>query len=316
LSPVFFFRYARLYVLLVDCHFCCRFCSRQFFECSRGPVDYSDISDECLRFLRLVGYARCVIFYLILSFIFGSAVGSFLNVVIDRTVRGEGIVGRSYCDHCRATLSTLDLIPIFSFVALGARCRYCKKALSWQYPVVEGLTALLFTIAFYSLVIMGDLNLITLIFYFLTISVGIVVAVVDFKFSLVPTTLVYAATLITLFYNFFFLDPPVFVENVLAAFILALIFLLIVVLSRGRGMGQGDIVLVFWIGLVLGYKEAFVAMFLAFSVGAVVSLALIAARKKHFGQTIPFAPFLILGFFTSLFYSQQIIDWYLKFVYR
>jgi len=87
-----------------------------------------------------------MIFLIFASFLFGSAVGSFLNVVIDRTTRRESILGRSYCDHCKVTLSTVDLIPIISFVAQGAKCRYCSKPLSYQYPIVEGITALLFAL--------------------------------------------------------------------------------------------------------------------------------------------------------------------------
>ncbi len=258
-----------------------------------------------------------MILYLVLVFLVGSAVGSFLNVVIDRTVRGENVIipGRSYCDHCRAKLSTLDLVPIISFFALGAKCRYCKKPLSWQYPLVESLTAILFTLTFYTLTLSGNLNLTTLIFYFFIIAVSIIVAAVDWKFYLIPTTFVYLASLVTLFYNFFFLSPSIFVEHIVAGFIMALIFLLIVVLTRGRGMGQGDIVLVFLMGLTLGYVGTFVAMFLSFFTGAIVSLILIALKRKHFGQTIPFAPFLILGFLTSLFYSAQIVDFYLTFIY-
>ena len=118
-------------------------------------------------------------FWLVIIFILGSAVGSFLNVVIDRATRGETIGGRSYCDHCRATLSSLDLIPIISFVTLGAKCRYCKKPLSWQYPAVETVTAALFTLAFLNQVFSGSLSLVTLLYLFVLVSVAVVVAVVD-----------------------------------------------------------------------------------------------------------------------------------------
>ena len=252
-----------------------------------------------------------MVLFLILFFILGTAVGSFLNVVIDRTTRGESILGRSYCDHCRATLKTLDLIPIVSFVALGSRCRYCKKPLSWQYPIVEGLTGLLFVLAFWMLSASGQLSAISLLYYFFLISILIVVAVVDFKYSLVPTTLVFAASLVSLFYNYFFITSGQFVQSVAAAFGAAIFFLIIVLLTRGRGMGEGDVVLGFLIGMVLGLKESILAIFLAFLIGAVISLFLIALGKKHFGQTIPFAPFLVLGLLISLFWSKEIINWYL-----
>jgi len=115
-----------------------------------------------------------MILLILLFFILGSAVGSFLNVVIDRTVRGESILGRSYCDHCKATLVAVDLIPIISFVGFGARCRYCQKPISWQYPVVEVLTGLLFVLAFIVLVQSGQLSLPTLAYYFFLVSILII----------------------------------------------------------------------------------------------------------------------------------------------
>src|SRR3989344_6014774 len=150
-------------------------------------------------------------FWIIIFFILGSAVGSFLNVVIDRTTKGESIIGRSYCDHCKATLATVDLVPIVSFIALGAKCRYCKKALSWQYPLIEAITALLFVSSFLILVQSGQLSVATLLYYFFLVSTFLVVAVVDLKFSLIPTTLVFAASLISLFYNYLYLSSGLFV---------------------------------------------------------------------------------------------------------
>ena len=252
-----------------------------------------------------------MILYLILSFIVGSAVGSFLNVVIDRATRGQSILGRSYCDYCKATLSTIDLVPVISFVALGGRCRYCHRMLSRQYPAVETAAGLLFGLSFYVLAIQGHLNLITLLFYDFLVAILIIVAVVDLKFSLIPTSFVFSASLISLFYNFFLLSPSVFIEHVLAAFGLAAFFLVIVLVTRGRGMGEGDIVLAFLMGMVLGVKSGLVSLFLAFTIGAVVALILIFLGKKRFGQTVPFAPFLVLGFLIALFWGSSIASWYL-----
>ena len=204
-----------------------------------------------------------MVLFLILFFILGTAVGSFLNVVIDRTTQGQSILGRSYCDYCRATLGVVDLIPILSFTALSGRCRHCRKKLSWQYPIVETVTGLLFVLSFLILTVSGQLTITTLLYYFFLISILIVVAVVDFKFSLVPTTLVFLASLLALFYNYFFLTSGQFVQSVLAAFGAAIFFLVIVLLTRGRGMGEGDVVLGFLIGMVLGLKESVLAIFLA-----------------------------------------------------
>ena len=252
-----------------------------------------------------------MIFYVILFFIIGSAIGSFLNVVIDRTTHGESIMGRSYCDYCRVTLGTLDLIPIFSFVGLGAKCRHCKKPISWQYPAVEAVCGLLFVFSFLSLSQFGNLSTLNLILDFFLVSVLIVVAVIDLKFSLIPTTFVLFASLVFLVFNYFALMPAIFVDHVMAAFGASIFFAVIVFVTRGRGMGEGDIFLAFLIGMVLGLAGTVLALFLAFFSGAVVSLLLIAMRKKRFGQTVPFGPFLVFGLILAFFWSKPIIDWYL-----
>lgn len=256
-------------------------------------------------------------FYLITVFILGSAVGSFLNVVIDRTIKKEQILAlnRSYCDHCRATLKTLDLVPILSFLFLGARCRYCRRPISWQYPIIELVTAILFSVTFWILVSAGTFSFTTAGYYFFLIAIMIVVAAIDFKFSLIPTTLVFAACLLALFYSYFLLSSNLFVEHVFAAFAAGLFFLVIVLATFGRGMGQGDISLAFLIGLVLGVKPTMLAIFLAFLTGGLISVLLIALGRKRFGQTVPFAPFLIFGFFVSLFWGSWLINWYLLMLY-
>jgi len=252
-----------------------------------------------------------VILFLIVFFIFGTTVGSFLNVVIDRTTRGESILGRSYCDHCKASLKTVDLVPVISFVLLGAKCRYCRKPLSWQYPMVETLTGTLFVLSFIVLSLSGLLSFWSLTYWLFLISILIVVAIVDLKYSLIPTTLVFLASLVALFYNFFAFEPSLFIQHIITAFILALFFLIVVLITRGRGMGEGDVILAFLIGMVLGAQATFVAIFVAFLLGAAVSLLLIFLGKKHFGQTVPFGPFLVFGFIASLFWANSLLEWYL-----
>jgi len=256
-----------------------------------------------------------VVFLLILLFILGSALGSFLNVLIDRSVKRESFIrGRSYCDFCHASLGALDLVPIASFVALGARCRYCHKKLSWQYPIVESLSGLLFALTLYHLASSGVINPGTLILYLFLICVFIVVSVIDFKFSLIPTSFVFLASLVVLFYNFFSMGSGAFVVSVVSAFGLAGFFILLILLTRGRGMGTGDVPLVFLIALILSWPLSLLSIFLSFFLGAVVSLLLLAVGKKRIGQTIPFGPFLATGAVISMFWGQTILVWYLGMV--
>lgn len=251
-----------------------------------------------------------VLTYLIF-FILGSAIGSFLNVVIDRVPAGKTILGRSYCDRCRRTLSAFDLIPILSFFILGGRCRKCKKPISRQYPIIEGLTGFLFVVVFWKAAAGGNFNLIPLLFMLFISSIMIIVSVVDFKFSLIPTSMVFAASFVALFFDYFFKTSQEFSSFVIGAFCLAAFFGLIVFLTRGKGMGEGDIILAFLIGMVLGIRDGMLAVFLAFLTGATMAILLILFGRKRFGQTIPFAPFLVLGFFTSFLFASPIIDYYL-----
>lgn len=252
-------------------------------------------------------------FYLALFFILGSAVGSFLNVVVDRVVKGGNILGRSRCDYCRTVLSVLDLVPVVSFITLGGRCRYCRRKLALQYPLVESLCGFLFSLTFYMLVLQAYFSLLLLAYYLFIISVLIVVAIVDLRFSLIPTSFVFASSLVSLFYNYFYLDSGDFVRSVFSAFALALSFLGIVALTRGKGMGSGDIPLVFLLGLFLGWPKSLAAIFLAFLSGAAISIILLASRKKTLGQAIPFGPFLIASAVAVLFWGNALINWYLEF---
>lgn len=253
-----------------------------------------------------------MVFFYLLFFILGSAVGSFLNVLCDRMVCRQSILGRSHCDLCRATLSTVDLVPIVSFVGLGGRCRSCHRPISAQYPLVETVTGLVFVASFYAQVSGGILDLATLLYWLFILSIFMVVAVVDLKFSQIPTTLVFLAALVALFYDYFYLSSGDFVVWVVVAFLLALAFLAVALVTFGRGLGSGDIPLVFLIGLFLGWPKALEATFLAFLGGAIVAILLLVLGKKKFGQTIPFGPFLVFAASVSLFWGQQLLNWYLS----
>lgn len=252
-----------------------------------------------------------MVFLVLFFFIIGSAIGSFLNVVIDRSVKRESLMGRSRCDWCKTTLAPIDLMPVLSFLILGGRCRHCRKPLSWQYPAVELLSAGLFVSTFLFHIGSGQLHIIPLIYFLLVVSIMIIIGVIDLKFYLIPTTFVLALSLIALFYNYFYLSSADFVGHIAAAFGASIFFAIIVLVTLGRGMGEGDIFLGFLIGMILGVKGSFMAIFTAFAVGAIVSLILVFSGKKKFKEAVPFGPFLIFGFFVSLYWGKFLLDWYL-----
>jgi prepilin signal peptidase PulO-like enzyme (type II secretory pathway) len=250
-------------------------------------------------------------FAVLLFFVLGTIVGSFLNVFIDKMLHGRSLWGRSHCDYCKKTLSPWDLVPILSYLMLRGRCRHCRRKIPPQYPVVEFLSGLLFACVFYFQVLNSPFDGIKVVYLILISAVLLVVATVDFRYYLIPTTLVFAASLLALFYDFFSYGPGEFAQFVFAAFAAAVFFGAIVLVTRGRGMGSGDIVLGFLIGMVLGFAQMVLAIFMAFVIGAVVAILLVILGRKKFKQAIAFGPFMILGFYIALWFYQPVTSWYL-----
>lgn len=247
--------------------------------------------------------------FLLLIFVLGLAIGSFLLVLADRIPKNEPVfLGRSHCDHCQKTLSYKDLVPFFSFIAFNGKCRYCKKSLSLYYPAVELLTGVLFVLT-YLMVAHGELG-----FFLFIVSVLVVIFFADLKYGLIPFVIIFPAIIITFLY--IILNTQYVIQNhFLSALGAAGFFLLIFLITRGRGMGFGDVVLAFFMGLLLGFPEIIVALYAAFLTGTAASLILILrGKKKFFGSTIPFGPFLILGTYVSLFWGKTIISFVLPYL--
>lgn len=258
--------------------------------------------------------------FLFLLFVFGLATGSFLLVLADRIPKKEPVfLGRSHCDHCQKTLSYKDLVPFFSFIALNGKCRYCKKPLSLYYPAVELLTGVLFVLTYLmvaqtsSMYYVASIKYVELIYYLFIVSVLIVIFFADLKYGLIPFVVIFPAIIITFLY--IILNTQYVIPNhLLSAIGASAFFLIIFLITRGRGMGFGDVVLAFFMGLLLGFPEIIVALYVAFLTGTIVSFILIlGGKKKFFGSTIPFGPFLILGTYVSLFWGNAIINFALPY---
>ena len=253
----------------------------------------------------------------IIVFIFGLVLGSFLNVVIWRTHAKESILtGRSHCPKCRHVLGPAELVPVFSFILQRGKCRHCGKPISWQYPLVELATAVLFLIAY----LPYDLRLTAYNFFLLArtwfvIATLIVIFVYDLKYYLIldkfiyPAAIVVAATLPFIYggglswWKIF--DP------LIAAVIGGGFFLLQYLISKGKWIGGGDIRMGALMGLILGIKELFVALFFAYTIGAIFGLVLIAVKKKTMKSELPLGPFLVAGALVAMFWGMEILKWYL-----
>ena len=201
-----------------------------------------------------------------------------------------------------------DLIPLASFLLLRGKCRYCEKPISWQYPLVELATGLLFVALF----IFG-----LSFFTYIIASLLILIFVYDLKHFIIPDKFVYPAIGITFAFGIWNLEFGIsapLAQSILAAIGAPLFFFAIYALSRGAAMGFGDVKLAFFMGLFLGWPNILVALFSAFFLGALVGIFLVLSRKKEWKSQVPFGPFLIAGTFFALFWGENVIRWYLNMI--
>lgn len=265
--------------------------------------------------------------FFLFIFVLGCMVGSFLNVVVDRMPNGQSIAyPPSHCPHCRHKLAFYDLIPLLSFYYLKGRCRYCKAKISWYYPLIEATTGVLFVLTAFSTLHLSGVKIppnlplsregqivyvVYLIYLLFIISSLIIVFFIDLKYGIIPFKIVIVSLAIitvghlfvnsygiALFLNYIFSGVGVFVA-----------FLLLFLVTRGRGIGFGDVVFSLLMGYLLGFPNIILGVYISFLTGAFISLILVVAgRKKIKGGIIPFGPFLVTGTVVSLFWGQVIID--------
>ena len=234
-------------------------------------------------------------------FVFGAVVGSFLNVVILRLNTGQSVIsGRSKCFTCAKKLKWYELLPIASFVFLQGKCSACKTKISWQYPLVETITGIIFVLLFQQNQNIFGFSFLVLIFSFL-----IIIAVYDYHHQIIPNLFVWifnGLAFIGLFRIFNW-------NNLLAGFILFAFFALLWGVSRGHWMGFGDAKLALGIGWLLGITKGIAAITLAFWIGAIVGVLLIYLNKSKYGlkSSIAFGSFMILGTAASFFWGEKII---------
>lgn len=268
-------------------------------------------------------------------FIASIFIGSFFGVMADRIYRGEQFVsGRSYCEKCKHPLAFLDLIPLFSYLFLNGKCRYCKKPLSKWLPIGEIFTASVLTVTVY----VASNPLYTSLFAYkfinfpypfdlipqilvavLIASVLILIFITDAKYMVIPDVYLYLFGVLAPLYLIFFKLDVSMAQNILivkdhlfAGLVLGIFFAALHYGSRKRAMGDGDIYLAGIIGLYLGSKLSLVMWFMAFLTGAVFGVILLLTRKKKMKSAVPFGPFLLIGMVIALFFGSDLLNWYLS----
>ena len=251
------------------------------------------------------------------TFILGLIIGSFLNCVIYRLEKEESLWGRSYCPNCKHNLAWYDLVPIFSFIFLGGKCRYCKFKISFNYPLIELITAIVFLLISMFYLIQPVLSLhylASVIFYFYIASTLIVIFAFDLKHYIIPDKVLFPAILLTIIYQLAVNYQFLIFNLLLSAIGASLFFFIIFLISGGRWIGFGDVKFAIFLGLILGFPNILVGLFLAFFFGAIIGSILMLFKFKGLKSELPFAPFLICGTFLAMFFGENLIEWYLKFL--
>ncbi len=240
-------------------------------------------------------------------FIFGLIIGSFLNALIWRMHTKKSMMERSCCPKCKHTLGIKDLIPLFSFFSQKGKCRYCQKKISWQYPLVEFFTGILYCFVFLknSDISLLSYNSITLFRDLFFISVLIIIFVYDLKYGYILDKVTLPAMLVGLILNLI-LEVP-WQNLLLAAIIGGGFFLAQFLISKGQWIGGGDIRMGALMGFFLGWPQILVALFFSYIIGAIIGVSLIILKKKTWKSEIPFGVFLTIGAIISLFFGEQIL---------
>lgn len=245
-------------------------------------------------------------------FLLGLVVGSFLNVVVYRYNTGRSVsLGRSQCLACGHELRWFELVPLFSFLFQFGRCRECKSKISWQYPLVELASGVLFVALFqHFLAVPGGkiLFLLSAVIF----SLLLVITVYDLRHKIIPDGLVYAFIILSLvFSNFPFsqITSAIFLQHLVSGLVLFLFFFLLWWVSAGRWMGLGDAKLALGVGFLLGWPGALSAIIFAFWSGALVGvlLILLKATKISLKSELPFAPFIVLGLLLNFFFNLNVL---------
>jgi leader peptidase (prepilin peptidase)/N-methyltransferase len=260
-----------------------------------------------------VGIGLTIVFALL-----GLVVGSFLNVCIDRLPQNKSITyPPSHCGACQHKLAARDLIPIFSYLSLRGRCRYCQASIPRKLLWIELATGVIFALLYWHYGLSPELGVMA--FY---ACLFIVIFVIDLEHGLILNKIVYPTMVVALLLSLIpqswlaqtiWLTPvirPGIASAALGGVVGFAIFLLIALVSRG-GMGWGDVKLAALIGLATGFPLVFVALIMGAILGGIVAVALLIARKRGRREMIPFGPFLAVAAMVTLLWGTNILGWYL-----
>lgn len=242
--------------------------------------------------------------WIILFFIYGIILGSFFNVVGLRVPKKESIVSPpSHCTTCDRRLRALDLIPVFSYLALRGKCRGCGQKISPVYPLIEFITGVLFAFSFFRLGFSYEL-----IIAILFVSLLVIITVSDIAYMLIPDKVLLPFAVSFLILRWLIPTSPWW-DSLLGAAVGFTVLYFIAAVSKG-GMGGGDVKLFFVIGLVLGTVNTLLTLFLASLIGSVVGIYVLRKTGKGRKTPVAFGPSIALAAVISYFFGADFVEWY------
>ena len=248
-----------------------------------------------LLFLELIPY--------ITIFIFGIAIGSFLNVCIYRIPLHESIVtAPSHCMTCGSRLRWYDMVPVFSWLWLGGKCRNCKAKISAQYPLIEAANGILYVVicAVNGLTIQSGV-------YCLMASALLVLSLIDWRTYEIPLPINLFLAALGVIATV--LEPERLVSHLIGAVCVSGVLELISLVSGGRAIGGGDIKLMAACGLLLGWQRIVLAFFLGCILGSVIHT--VRMKVSHAGHVLAMGPYLAAGIFLAALWGENWIRWYI-----
>lgn len=254
----------------------------------------------------------------------GVCLGSFVNALVWRLHEKRDFVReRSECVHCHHRLAWYDLIPIVSWISLGGKCRYCKKPISAQYPIVEALTTVLFIVSYIVWPFGWEIAAIALFGLWLVMLVMVVaLTVYDLRWMLLPDKLTFPLIGISVVAGLLLsmgvehqtaFQTLTFLATGVAS--LAGVYYVLYIVSKGAWVGFGDIKLTLAMGLAGGWKVGLMTLMLANIIGLLVVLPGLLSGKLTRTSKVPFGPFLIAGFIIAYLGAKPIMDWYLALLF-
>ena len=256
-----------------------------------------------------------IVVYIII-FVLGLCFGSFVNMLVYRTAlrykltKSKFLISndkknRSFCDYCGKQLSWYENVPMISWLVQTGKTRCCGKKLPVSYPVVEMMMGLLFLLRFQ----MSDFSsqLFILLVSLVIIVLLVFSAVFDWKYMILPdfSTGILVVCAIVLWLGTIRESP---LQYLLSALVASGFLLILNLITKGEGMGMGDVKLAVFMGLFLGHPNIIVAFYVAFIIGAIYGIILMIFKKAKKKSQIPFGPFLILGTLVAWFWGSNIIN--------